>query len=295
MKVTITGSLGSISKPLTMGLLKKGHEVTIVSSKMDKKKDIEALGAIAAIGSVENADFLASAFAGADAVYCMVPPNFTELDQESYYKRIGTSYAQAIRRSGVKRAVHLSSWGAHLDHGTGIIVGSHHAETILNGFSDVSLTHLRPGSFYTNLYQFIPMIKGMGFIGINYGGDDMVALAHPTDIAAAAVEELVTTTAGKNVRYVVSDDRTANEIVRCLGAAIGKPDLKWNTFRDKQTQSGLENSGIPSPLAAKFVELNASIHSGLIREDYDLHKPKVMGRVKLEDFAKEFAAAFLNA
>jgi len=49
---------------------------------------------------------------------------------------------------------------------------------------------------------------------------------------------------------------------------------------------------MPAYIAALFVELGASIHSGKLREDYDLHKPTSMGKVKLEDFAKEFAAAF---
>ena len=54
----------------------------------------------------------------------------------------------------------------------------------------------------------------------------------------------------------------------------------------------MEKKGMPPHIAAKSVELGASIHSGALREDYDLHKPTEMGKVKLEDFAKEFAAAF---
>ena len=49
---------------------------------------------------------------------------------------------------------------------------------------------------------------------------------------------------------------------------------------------------MPAPIAALFVEMGASIHSGASQRDYELHKPMVMGKVKLEDFAKEFAAAF---
>jgi uncharacterized protein YbjT (DUF2867 family) len=75
MKVVVTGSLGNISKPLTKELVKKGHRVTVISSNPEKQKEIEALGAIAAIGTLEDVDFLVSTFTGADAVYCMVPPN----------------------------------------------------------------------------------------------------------------------------------------------------------------------------------------------------------------------------
>lgn len=71
MKITVTGSLGNISKPLAETLVKAGHEVTIVSSSEDKRQAIESLGAKAAIGSVGDAVFLTQAFTGADAVYTM--------------------------------------------------------------------------------------------------------------------------------------------------------------------------------------------------------------------------------
>jgi len=293
MKIAVTGSLGHISQPLTKELVQNSHTVTVISSKQEKQKDIEALGATAAIGSVENVDFLTSAFTGADAVYCMIPPNFGELNQNAYYQRIGRSYAQAIQKSGVKRVVHLSSWGAHRHKGTGIILGSHHVEVILNALPGVALTHLRAGSLFYNLYGFIGMIKGVGFIGANYGGDDKIVWAHPTDIAAAAADELQKTpTAGHEVRYVASDERTGTETAKVLGAAIGRPDLQWLTFSDEQAREGMEQNGVPPSIAADLVDLNASIHSGAMGEDYELNKPSVMGRVKVEDFAKEFAAVF---
>lgn len=80
MKIILTGSLGHISKPLAQELIQKGHEITVISSNPERKKDIEALGAKAAIGSIEDTTFLTSAFTGTDAVYCMLPPSFNEPD-----------------------------------------------------------------------------------------------------------------------------------------------------------------------------------------------------------------------
>ena len=62
MKIIVTGSLGHISKPLTQELVQKGHSVTVISSNPEKQKDIEAIGAKAAIGTMEDADFLSSNF-----------------------------------------------------------------------------------------------------------------------------------------------------------------------------------------------------------------------------------------
>jgi len=136
------------------------------------------------------------------------------------------------------------------------------------------------------------MIKGAGFIGANYGGDDKMVMVHPEDIAAAATEEIETPATGNQVRYVASDEHTANAAAEILGTAIGKPDLKWVTFTNEQSQAGMEQRGMPAHIAALFVEMGASTHSGVLRQDYEMHKPIAMGKVKLEDFAKEFAAAF---
>ena len=38
--------------------------------------------------------------------------------------------------------------------------------------------------------------------------------------------------------------------------------------------------------------MNAGMHNGLVNEDYYLNKPKVMGKVKMKDFAREFAAVY---
>ncbi|MEJ7767524.1 MAG: NmrA family NAD(P)-binding protein [Chitinophagaceae bacterium] len=291
MKIIVSGSLGNISKPLATALIEKGHLVTVISSRQEKQQDIEALGATAAIGSLEDIDFLVSTLDGAELLYAMVPPNFNVPDSREYYRRLGNNYVQAIQRSGVTRVLHLSSYGAHLDKGTGFILGAHDVEGILNELPGIAITHLRPGYFFNNLYNFAGMIKGMGMIGANYGGDDRMVLVHPKDIAVAAAEEMETFSTGIKVLYVASDEHSASEVAQALGNAIGKPDLKWVTFTDEQTQGALENRGVPAHIARDFVEMGTSTHSGALRQDYDLHKP-VLGKVKLEDFAKEFATAF---
>ena len=75
MKIIIGGSLGNIGKPLTQKLVKAGHNVVVISSQGARQSEIEALGAKSAIGLVNDGDFLARTFSGADAVFAMTPPN----------------------------------------------------------------------------------------------------------------------------------------------------------------------------------------------------------------------------
>lgn len=294
MKIIVTGSLGNIGKPLTEALVQKGHEVTVISSNPERQKDIEALGAIAAIGSVEDIGFLEVTFSGADAVYTMIPPHdFFDQSHDLMvrYLRIGNNFLQAIRQSGVKRVVHLSSVGAHLDQGAGIVLGHHAVEVILNQLIDVSITFMRPTAFYTNLYTFSAGIKATGKITSNYGADDKVPWVSPKDIAAAIAEELVTPFVGHKVRYVASEELTCNEVAGILGAAIGKPELKWILIPGEQLKTGMESFGMNTQIAAGLVEMQSAMHSGVFFEDYYRNRP-TLGNVKMTDFAKEFAETY---
>jgi nucleoside-diphosphate-sugar epimerase len=111
MKIILTDSLGNVSKPLAEALAQQGHHVTVISQRPDQQATVAALSAISAIGSVTNADLLTNAFAGADAVYCMVPPNFTAPDSRACYRSVGGPYAQAVQVAEVCRVVHLSTGG----------------------------------------------------------------------------------------------------------------------------------------------------------------------------------------
>lgn len=294
MKLTLTGSLGHIGRPLTGILTRKGHTVTVISSNPDKQKEIEAAGATAAIGQIEDTGFLTAVFTGADAVYCMVPPaQHTASDRVTYYRATAMRYVQAIQNAGVRRAIHLSSIGADLDKGTGIILGAYEAEQVFNAIKGVSLTHVRPTYFNYNLLSFAGMIRKTGRIMANYGGDDIIPLVDPADIAAAIAEELEKNET--SIRYVASEERSGNEIARTLGEAIGKPDLAWTVITDDQMRQGMEANGLPADLAAGLTEMYSSMHKGELGRDFKKHKPQTWGPTKLEDFVPTFVAAYNNA
>lgn len=287
----VTGSLGNISRPLVEELVRQGHTVTVISSKADRTKEIQALGAIAAIGSVQDAAFLEKTFTGADAAYCMTPPDFGAADVLEYYRSVADSYSEAAKNTGIEHLLYLSSYGADLEKGTGVIRGSHYAEGVLSKLRDVTVTLLRPGYFYYNLYAFLGMIKSRGVMGSNFGGDDKLVMVSPLDIAAAAAEELMDAAPKNKVRYIASDEHTCNEVASILGAAIGKPDLQWLTFSGEQVKQSMLERGMHPGMAGLLVELGAAIHTGALLQDYERHRPP-LGRVKLQAFAREFAIAY---
>ena len=292
MKITISGALGNIGKPLTQILVGAGHQVTVISSNPDRKTAIEALGATAAIGSVRDADFLTTAFRGADAVFAMTPPSLGGNDVIVSTTNAGAAFAKAFKDAGVKRVVMLSSIGADMPGGNGPIAGLHNIEKLYQDLTDTNITYLRAGLFYTNFYNDVPMIKGAGIIGANYPEAVTLPLVHPADIAIAAAEELQDLESEKTMRYIVSDVRTPKEAAAILGNAIGKPDLSWVEFTDEQSLQGMIQAGLPEEFAGLYTEMGTGFRSGRIVADFLDTKAPVTGKVKLEDFAKEFGSRF---
>jgi len=292
MTITITGSLGNISGPLAAALVKAGHQVTVVSSSENRKSEIEALGATAAIGSVADVDFLTGAFKGSDVVYTMVPQQHDSDDYKGFIRKTAQNLADAVKAAGVTHVVNLSSIGAHLPAGTGPIAGMHDAEEILNKLDGVIIKHLRPASFYYNFFANIGMIKYGGILGGNYPADTRLVLVHPKDIADAAFEEITTPFTGNTIRYIASDETTAVEVTSIIGKAVGKPELPWVEFTDEQSIGGMQQAGLSEDVAKNLTEMGNAINSGIIWEDYDKHKP-VLSKRKFEDFVSgEFLAKY---
>ena len=302
MKLVLVGSLGHVGRPLAELLVHKKHEVTVITSKEERRAEIEALGAAAAVGSADDAAFLTAAFRGADAVYTMIPPTgaYTDpdLDVDRQVRALGEAFAAAIAGSGVGRVVHMSSIGADLERGAGLLRLHHAMEQALNPLR-AAITFLRPTGFYYNLLSYIPMIKARGSIAANYGEDDVVSWVAPSDIAEAAAEELETLLAAarpgaRKVRYVASEEISCRETARLLGEAIGKPDLPWIVIPGDQMKQGLIAAGLKPAIADGMVEMYAASRSGLIYQEYFRNRP-ALGRVKVKDFAREFAAAYHRA
>lgn len=293
MKITITGSLGNISQPLTSSLTAKGHQVTVISSKAEKITAIEALRARAAIGSVEDIDFLVKAFEGADAVYTMVPPNFSIPDYNQFTRQVGAHYARALEQTGVQYVVNLSSSGSPLA-GTGPLTGYQNLEAPFDVLPNTHVLHLRPGGFYSNFYGSIGLIKHQGIIGNNFDETATMYLSHPQDIAEAAADALHHLHfKGRNIKYIVSDKMNGRQAAALLGQAIGKPGLQWVQFPDEQLLAALVQNGFSRDAAQHYiVDMGIAIREGVLDKHYQQNTHEVVGQRSFADFAREFAFAY---
>ena len=294
MKITTTGSLGNVAKPLVKKLVAAGHEVTVITSKADRQGEIVALGAKAAVGSISDATFLTEAFKDADAVYTMMPPSMGTSNLIQNIAGAGEAYARAIEAADILRVVLLSSVGADAPAGTGPVQGVHRVEQIFQALKHVNVTILRSGFFYVNFFRYIPLIKSRNVFGNNYGGDIKLAFTHPSDLSEAIARELEAEGNGFEVKYIISDIATGDELAALFGPAIGKPKLTWTNIPDEQLKQGMLSAGLPPELAGLITEMGQGVRAGLITRDFFAQGRNVTGQIKLQDFAADFKAAYLQ-
>jgi hypothetical protein len=81
-------------------------------------------------------------------------------------------------------------------------------------------------------------------------------------------------------------------VAKTLGNAIGRPELPWVGFTDEQAYGGMTQAGVPEGMAKKYTEMGSAMRTGKMWEDFPKHRPQNFGKTKLEDFSKEFAAAY---
>jgi uncharacterized protein YbjT (DUF2867 family) len=293
MKFVVTGAAGHVSKPLTELLLKKGHDVTVVGRSPKNLENLVKLGAKTATGDMGDVPFLTKTFKEADGVYLMLPPMWDSDDQKKQSIRYAENFSSAIRANAVKNAVFLSSYGAHRHNDAGAISGLGLAEVVLNKLDGVNVLSLRAGYFYSNLLLSLDLVKGAGHMGNMFAiPDGTFTVVDPNDIARVAAEALDKLNfKGHSYVYVISDLTDTDEIASLIGKEIGITDLKWVKFPAEDFKKVLLNYGFADGAANDYVEMFATLDTGLLFEDIQKTKPKIEG-TSIEEFAKTWAAAY---
>lgn len=292
MKFVVTGAAGHVSKPLTELLLQKGHDVTVVGRSEKNLEALVKLGAKTAIGDMADVPFLAQTFKGADGVYLMLPPMWDADDQKKQSVRYAEGFSEAIKATGVKNVVYLSSYGAHRLDDAGAISGMGLGEVVLNKLNDVNVLSLRAGYFYSNFDLSLGFVKQSGVLGNMYEiAEGRFTLVDPVDIAKVAAEALEKGVKGRSHVYVISDLSGTDEIAKLFGKEIGLPDLTWSKFPAEDFKQVLISFGFVEGAANSYVEMFTALDSGSLFEDVERVKPKIQGTT-IEQFAKTWGKAY---
>lgn len=287
------GATGNTGKPLAMALLNAGKKVRVISRAADKTKALKDKGAELFLGDSSNAEFLTKAFTGATAAYVLIPPEWTATDFYAYQQKMADAIVTAVKNSGVKNVVSLSSVGTHIEEFSGVVYGLRYLEQKLNAIENLNALHLRPTYFMENIFSQIPVIKQNGIMGSPVKGDLTMTVIATQDIAAYAAKRLLSMDfKGKGIQYLLGQrEVTYNEIAKVFGKAIGKPDLAYVEFPYEGLKQALLEMGASESLADSMNTFVQKLNEGKVSADAK-RTPESTTPTTIEEFAKTFAHVY---
>jgi uncharacterized protein YbjT (DUF2867 family) len=260
----ITGATGNTGSVIAEKLLAQGEKVRVIGRDRGRLARFVRKGAEAFAADITDAAALTKAFAGARAVYALVPPNLAAADFRGYQETVSDALAAALRKASVSHVVVLSSFGADKAAKTGPVLGLHNLEQRLNGIAGLSAVYLRAGYFMENLLPQVEVIRNFGTMGGPLRADLRVPMIATRDIGATAAEILKKGGfAGKQARELLGQRHLdCREAASVIGKAIGKPDLAYVQLPPQQLKPALTQMGMSASMADLLLEMAEALNSG---------------------------------
>ena len=264
--IVVTGATGRTGRRITELLLANGERVRCVGRDAKKLASLVEQGAEPFVGKVDDVSYLTAAFAGADAVYLVLPEDLSQQDLRGHQERISDGYAAAIANAHVSFVVNLSSIGAQHPKGTGPIVGLHNEEQRLDRIAGLNVLHLRAAYFMENLFMSVASLRATGTLPGGMRGDASMPWIATKDIAAYAATRLVARDfSGSSVQELHGErDISMNEAASIVGKAIGKSDVTYVQIPSAMLEAALLKIGLPKKTAELMSEMWDGANAGLI-------------------------------
>ncbi len=262
--VAITGASGNTGAVIAEKLLAQGEKVRVIGRDAGRLARLVQKGAEVFVADVTDATSLGKAFHGADAVYAMLPPNFTTVDPRGYQEKVSDALALAIQQAGVTHAVALTSVGADKAEKVGPVVGLHNLEQKLSAVTGLNAVYLRAGYFMENTLPQIQVIRNFGMVGGPFRPDQPLSMIATRDIGAFAAEILRKRDfSGKQSRELLGQrDLDYREVASVIGKAIGKPGLAYMQLPPQQLKPAFVQMGMSAALADLILEMAEALNSG---------------------------------
>ena len=286
----ILGASGNTGSIIANSLLSAGKKVRVVGRDSGRLQRFVDKGAEAFTADMSDAAALTKAFGGARAAYLMLPPAKSREEQE----RDSDAIAKAVKESGLRYAVHLSSYGAQVPENTGPLVGLHASEEKLNAISGLNALHLRAGYFMENNLAAIGMIYGMGLVGNALLPDVKLPMIATRDVGNYAAQRLLHLDfSGKQTRELLGErDLSMTEVTAVIARGIGKPDLRYQQLSYDQVEQALIDLGVPPKGAALYVEMYKAINEQVV-VPLEPRSPENTTPTSFESFVQDvFVAAY---
>jgi NAD(P)H dehydrogenase (quinone) len=262
---TVMGITGKVGGAVAENLLAAGKAVRGVVRNPEKAKAWADRGVELVQSAYDDPAALAKAFAGAQGVFAMIPPDFAPDPALPDQKRTIAAIREALEQAKPGRAVFLSSIGSEQPSGLGLITSTHLMEQATRTLP-IPVAYLRAGSFMENWLGAMDHIRATGEMPFFYAPlERKFPLVASRDIGLAGAKVLQESWTGERVLEVDGPQGGTDllEAAAAFGGALGR-EVKAVQLPEAVWQSVLEGMGMPANRTGLYIEMVKSFNSGWI-------------------------------
>lgn len=258
----VFGANGRAGGDTARALIERGEAVRVALRRPEQGEAWAALGAEVAIADFDDPASLSAALRGARSAFLLCPPPMAG-DPFARAAAIGAALAAAIRRAGLPKAVLLSSVGAQLASGTGIIATLYQVEAALAGAAP-SLAFLRPGYFVETWEEVAVPAMTQGVLPSFLDPDLQIPMVSTMDVGAEAARLMCEEWSGRRIVELSGrEERSANEVAAAFSEVLGRP-VQAVPVPTAERAAVLAAAGVPQAVADALLGMYDGIASGRV-------------------------------
>ena len=216
----ITGITGQVGGATARALLAAGQSVRAIVRSADKGKAWAERGCEIVVAEATDAEALTKAFAGADGVFLMTPPNYDPAPGFPEVRRVVAAAMQAVQAARPGRLVYLSTVGAHVTE-PNLLTNATETEASLRALP-VPTAFLRAAWFMENAAWDIAAARTGTVPSFLQPLDHPIPMVATADIGQTAADLLRDSWTGTRIVELAGPARySANDIAAGFAAALG--------------------------------------------------------------------------
>jgi uncharacterized protein YbjT (DUF2867 family) len=214
-------------------------------------------------GSHDDIDVVTQAFAGADSVFWLVPPDPHAKSVEAAFVDFTRPACEAFVGQGIKRVVGVTALGRGVTGNAGYVTASLAMDDLIAS-TGVSYRALTMPSFMDNILRQVEAIRSQGMFFSPIAGDRKLPTCATRDVAAIAAKLLIDDSwSGQDTVPVLGpEDLSNNDMAQIMSEVLGKP-VGFQQIPGEAFTARLTGFGMSDAMAQGMLDMMLAKGNGL--------------------------------
>jgi uncharacterized protein YbjT (DUF2867 family) len=264
--IVITAPTGQIGHQVLDNLLDSGEPIRVIVRDPSRLPSHARERVEVVKGSHDDSHVVNQAFAGADVVFWLVPPDPQAESAEAAYVDFTRPACEAFNNQGVKRVVDVSvlGRGTALARNAGLFTASLAMDDLIAS-TGVSFRALTMPAFMDNILRQVEPIKNQGMFFSPISGDRKLPTCATRDIATVGAKLLLddSWSGQDSVPVLGPEDLSFNDMAQTMSEVLDKP-VRFQQIPGETFKATLTERGMSEAMAQATLDMLVALNEGIV-------------------------------